>query len=39
VAVGIGYAAQEVPEIPTDPHDEKLDWIVTETYARRVDTP
>jgi 5-formyltetrahydrofolate cyclo-ligase len=37
VAVGIGWAAQEVPEIPASPFDEPLDWIVTETYARLVD--
>ena len=29
-AVGIAYAAQELPEIPAEPHDQPLDWVVTE---------
>jgi 5-formyltetrahydrofolate cyclo-ligase len=29
-AVGLAYAAQEVASLPADPHDEKLDGIVTE---------
>lgn len=29
VAVGLAYAEQEVPFLPDDPHDEKLDCIVT----------
>ncbi len=28
--VGVGFAVQEVPSIPTEPHDVPLDWIVTE---------
>ena len=30
VAVGIAYAAQEVPEAPTTPRDERLDLVLTE---------
>jgi 5-formyltetrahydrofolate cyclo-ligase len=30
VAVGIAYAAQEVPRVPTTPRDEKLDLVLTE---------
>ena len=30
LAVGFAYAAQEVPEVPTDPTDALLDAIVTE---------
>ncbi|MET1025820.1 MAG: 5-formyltetrahydrofolate cyclo-ligase, partial [Dongiaceae bacterium] len=30
LAVGIGYAAQEVPDVPRGPYDQPLDWIVTE---------
>ena len=30
VAVGIAYAAQEVPEVPTTPRDERLDLVLTE---------
>lgn len=28
--VGLGYAAQEVEEIPMEPHDQRLDAILTE---------
>lgn len=30
LAVGVAYAAQEVPEVPRGPYDQPLDWIVTE---------
>jgi len=30
IAVGIAYAAQEVPEVPTTPRDERLDLVLTE---------
>ena len=30
VAVGLAYAAQEVPSVPAEPHDRWLDLIVTE---------
>ncbi len=36
VAVGIAYAGQEMI-LPHDDHDEKLDWIVTEKYARKFE--
>jgi len=29
-AIGFGFAAQELPEVPTDAHDQRLDLIVTE---------
>ena len=29
--LGIAFAVQEVPPIPAEPHDMRLDWIVTET--------
>ncbi|PKU25207.1 5-formyltetrahydrofolate cyclo-ligase [Telmatospirillum siberiense] len=32
-AVGIAYAAQEMPVLPDEPHDQRLDWVVTETAA------
>jgi len=32
-AVGIAYAAQEVPEVPTTPRDERLDLVLTEREA------
>jgi len=30
VFVGLAFAGQEVPRIPSDPHDQKLDGILTE---------
>ncbi len=32
-AVGLAYAGQEMPAIPLEPHDQRLDWIVTEREA------
>lgn len=29
-SIGIGYAAQEIEAVPDEPHDQRLDWIVTE---------
>jgi 5-formyltetrahydrofolate cyclo-ligase len=29
-AIGVGYAAQEVPEVPVEAHDQRLDFILTE---------
>lgn len=28
--IGVAFAAQEVAQVPTEPHDVRLDWIVTE---------
>lgn len=28
--VGIAYAAQEIAEVPAEPHDRRLDWVVTQ---------
>jgi 5-formyltetrahydrofolate cyclo-ligase len=28
--IGVAFAAQEIDEIPSEPHDRRLDWIVTE---------
>ncbi len=36
VAVGAGYGAQEVAEVPHDFNDQKLDWIVTEKEAVKI---
>jgi 5-formyltetrahydrofolate cyclo-ligase len=30
VAIGLAYAAQEVPEVPTTPRDARLDLVLTE---------
>ena len=32
-AVGIAFAAQEVEEVPLEPHDELLDYVITETQV------
>lgn len=34
-SVGIAYAAQEIAAVPDEPHDRRLDWIVTEAEAIR----
>ncbi|MCY4192321.1 MAG: 5-formyltetrahydrofolate cyclo-ligase [Rhodospirillaceae bacterium] len=33
IAVGLAFAVQEVGTIPRQPHDARLDWIVTEREA------
>jgi 5-formyltetrahydrofolate cyclo-ligase len=30
VAIGIAFAAQEVPAVPTTPRDARLDLVLTE---------
>ena len=35
IAIGIGYAGQEVEELPRETHDHSLDMIVTESGLRR----
>ncbi len=37
VAVGVGFAAQGVDAVPHDAADERLDWVVTETGAVRIE--
>ena len=36
-AVGVAYAEQEVETVPRDDYDWRLDWIVTEREAIRLD--
>lgn len=36
VAVGVAFAAQEVPAVPRDATDQPLDWIVTESEVVRL---
>jgi 5-formyltetrahydrofolate cyclo-ligase len=36
LAIGIGYAGQEVDAVPIGPHDQALDWIVTDREAIRI---
>ena len=37
LAIGVAYAAQEVPFVPRGPFDQPLDWIVTERAAFRFN--
>ena len=36
IAVGLAFAAQEQPSLPREPHDQPLDWVVTERAAIRI---
>ncbi len=36
-AVGLAFAAQEVPAVPRDVSDQHLDWIVTESEAIAIE--
>jgi 5-formyltetrahydrofolate cyclo-ligase len=36
ITVGLAYSAQEVDAVPTEAHDEPLDWIVTEREAIKI---
>jgi 5-formyltetrahydrofolate cyclo-ligase len=38
LAIGVAYTGQEIAQLPRDPHDHRLDWIVTETGARAFTT-
>lgn len=38
VAVGVGFAAQEVACLPAELHDQRLDWLVTENGVIRMGT-
>ena len=35
VAAGIAYAEQEMEQVPTEPHDAHLDWVITPKEAIR----
>jgi len=34
VVIGLAYAGQEVPELPAEPHDQRLDAVLTEMDYR-----
>ncbi len=36
LAIGIAFSAQELPAIPHEAHDQRLDWIVTEERAFQI---
>lgn len=33
IAVGLAYAEQEMGEVPSGPHDARLDWVITPKEA------
>lgn len=35
LTIGLAYAAQEVAAVPDEPHDQRLDWIVTQDETIR----
>jgi 5-formyltetrahydrofolate cyclo-ligase len=35
-AIGFAYAGQEVDSIPCEPCDQRLDWMATESFLRRI---
>jgi 5-formyltetrahydrofolate cyclo-ligase len=36
IAAGVGFAGQEVARVPREPHDERLNWIITEADVIRT---
>ena len=36
MAVGIGFAGQEVDSVPRDQYDQPLDWLVTEQFVLKI---
>ena len=36
ITVGVGFEAQRITEVPTEPHDVSLDWVITDECARRI---
>jgi 5-formyltetrahydrofolate cyclo-ligase len=36
MAIGIGFAGQEVDGVPRDRYDQPLDWLVTENFVVRI---
>jgi len=32
-AVGVGFDAQHVPDVPHGPDDQRLDWLLTDQRA------
>lgn len=36
IAIGLAYDTQEVGEVPIEPHDERLDFVLTPTGGRKL---
>lgn len=30
IAIGLAYALQEIDQVPIEPHDQRLDYLITE---------
>jgi len=39
VGLALPFSVQEMPSIPSEPHDVRLDWIVTETGTHDLPAP
>jgi 5-formyltetrahydrofolate cyclo-ligase len=39
LAIGVGYAEQQVARLPREPFDQPLDAIVTEQFLMRFERP
>ena len=38
IAIGAAFSGQEVPAVPHDDHDQRLDWVVTEDDMIRIES-
>jgi 5-formyltetrahydrofolate cyclo-ligase len=36
LAIGLAYSVQEIPDVPLEPHDRRLDAVVTEAELIRI---
>jgi 5-formyltetrahydrofolate cyclo-ligase len=36
IAIGVAYASQEVPHVPIGPHDQPLDYVMTEREVLQI---
>ena len=36
IAIGLAFEVQRVWDLPLEPHDERLDWVVTESAAYQI---
>ena len=38
IAIGVAYACQEADHVPIEPHDQRLDCVMTEQETMRFAT-
>ncbi len=36
IAVGVAYDTQEIPQVPSDQYDQRLDWILTPSGLKKL---